>query len=174
MYAERAATGQASQSEEADLALWSQFAAAEDVAAFCAAWLSLQCLAIQSKAGSVRAAVVLWRQDDDSFAPAGVWPSPRHDVSHLATAARQSLAEGRGLCLRAEGDAANPAVQACIAYPVMHSGSACGVAVLDLQCASEPALQRAMRQLHWGAGWLENKAAQQGALRTDARFHQAT
>jgi multidrug resistance efflux pump len=170
MYADRAAIGSGPQEDDADVATWSQFATAGELNAFCAAWLALQCRGMESRGIPVRGAAVLWRQPDTSFAPAAVWPSARHDVSHLAGVARQSLAEGRGLCERGSADGG---LQACIAYPVVQSGTACGVAVLDLRPSSESQLQQAMRLLHWGAGWLENKARQQGAQVAEARLHQA-
>lgn len=172
MYADRAATGSSTLGDEADVALWSQFATAGEVPAFCSAWLALQCRAIVERSAEVRAGVVLWRQADDSFAPAALWPSPRHDVSHLATVARQSLAEGRGLCQRASDD--DGELRAAIAYPVVQAGSACGVVVLDVQVASELQLQLTMRLLHWGAGWLENKARQQGGVALENRLVRAS
>ncbi len=172
MYVERLASGPADQGDDAEAATWSQFAAAGDTPAFCSAWLSLQCRSIEAREGRVRAAVVLWRQSDDSFAPAAVWPSARHDVSHLATAARQSLTEGRGLCLRDADQGGSP--RALVSYPVMHGGSARGVAVIDVDIVSEAQLQRAMRLLHWGAGWLESRAVQQGVLSAEAQSRQAS
>lgn len=166
MYADRAAVGSNPERDDTDVATWSQFAGASELPAFCSAWLVLQCQSIESRGAQVRGAAVLWRQPDGSFAPAAVWPSPRHDVSHLAGVARKSLSESRGLCERSEDGA-------CIAYPVVQSAVPAGVAVLDLQFTSEAQLQLAMRMLHWGAGWLENRARQQGALAAEAQLDRA-
>lgn len=135
--------------------LWAAFADAADDAEFCAAWLALQCRLIPS----VRAGVVLIERDGASFAPAAIWPDPRRDVTHLRRAAEKALAERRGVVLRPDDDAPGSNTRALgvhIAYPIEVGAQLYGVIVLDAAPRPESELQAALRQLHWGAGWLES------------------
>lgn len=136
-------------------AAWAQFASAQDIAAFCDGWLRLQCAMLKSVGCEPLVAVVIWQTPAGSFGPLALWPTPRSEVGHLGETARRSLGERRGLCER--GAAGGP-LTAQVAYPAVVDGQAWGVAVIELQAPGEAALQRALQQLHWGAGWLESRA----------------
>ena len=136
--------GAASQTVEAQ---WGDFVAAQDAAAFCRSWLSLQCLQVNQ----VRAALLLLEQGGGTFVPAGVWPSDQTDVTYLATGAQQCLGERRGLIQRGQ-----PGAVVVVAYPVEIDGRLHGAVVLDVAERPGDALQTVLRQLHWGAGWLES------------------
>jgi RND family efflux transporter MFP subunit len=105
----------------------------------------------------VLAALLLLRGEDDAYVPAAVWPEPRHDVSHLAGAAEQSLRRRRGLVigLDAAERAQLPAGRVHVAFPLELETQLMGVVVLELLARPEPLLQGVLRQLLWGAGWLE-------------------
>jgi RND family efflux transporter MFP subunit len=129
-------------------ALWAGLTTSAGVSQLCQSWLALQCRTLDAKAG-----LVLWRQPDASFAPVAVWPTPTQDVTYLAPAARQALAEQRGLFLRAQVQG-----RVYVAYPLgANDGAMVAVAVLDLLIESDEQLQRAMQGLHWGAGWLQSR-----------------
>jgi RND family efflux transporter MFP subunit len=129
-------------------ALWAGLTTSAGLSQLCQSWLALQCRTLDARAG-----LVLWRQDDASFAPVAVWPAPTHDVTYLAPAARQALAEQRGLFVRAQVQG-----RVHVAYPLGSSdGAMVAVAVLDLFVETDEQLQRAMQGLHWGAGWLQSR-----------------
>ena len=139
---------------------WAQFASAQELGAFCDAWLRLQCAALTSAGCEPVSAVVIWQIPSGGYAPVALWPTARSDVSHLGATARKSLGERRGLCERRPlaGRTDNGVVHAEAAYPALVDGDAVGVAVIELEAATEAALQRALQQMHWGAGWLESRA----------------
>lgn len=142
------------QRTELDLA-WRQFGAAHSPEEFCRSWLALQCHII----GEVNdAVVVLQRPGGESFAPLAFWPDGRRDHSALAEVTERALREGRGLVQPREASTvsavpARPHYQ--LAYPVRLDSRVRGVVALDIDWREESRLQAAMRQLQWGAGWLE-------------------
>ena len=152
-----AALGSGSAGQTAD-ALWGDFVAAGNAAEFCRSWLALQC----AQVGEVRAALLLLEQGSSTFVPAGVWPSDQTDVTYLAGVAQQCLGERRGLVQRGQ-----PGALVVVAYPVDIDGRLHGAVVLDVAERPDAALQTVLRQLHWGAGWLESlflrRAAEEGA-----------
>jgi biotin carboxyl carrier protein len=136
--------------------VWRHFGAASTPEDFCRSWLALQCHYI---AGVHDGVVVLQRPGSETFAPLAFWPEGRRDRSHLTEITERALREGRGLVQpRLEGAAGEGAEQQTvyqIAYPVRVDGNVRGVIGLDLAWRDEVQLQATMRQLQWGAGWLE-------------------
>jgi RND family efflux transporter MFP subunit len=131
---------------ELDVA-WRRFARAAAPEEFCQAWLELQCRVI---GGVIDAAVVLQKPGIETFAPLAFWPEARRERGHLTQAIERALREGRGLVEPRGTRAAY-----VIAYPVRIDGKARGVVGLELGARDEGELQAAMRQLQWGAAWLE-------------------
>ena len=133
--------------------LWTSFAEASTVEAFCQSWLALQCRMM----GGVRAGMVLLGPADRGpFRPVATWPEGRRNLKHLTKTAERTLADRRGLVLRgepAEGETHNGHYE--IGYPIEARGALHGAAVLEVTPKSEDKLQGMMRQLHWGAAWLE-------------------
>jgi RND family efflux transporter MFP subunit len=133
--------------------LWTSFAEAATLEAFCRSWLALQCRMM----GGVRAGMVLLGPADRGpFRPVATWPESRRNLKHLTKTAERTLAERRGLVSHgetAEGDAESGYYE--IGYPIEARGSLHGAAVLEVTQKSEGKLQGMMRQLHWGAAWLE-------------------
>lgn len=130
------------QTEEA--ALWSAFAGAKQASEFCSAWLAIQCRAVPEAV----AGLLLLQEGRARFTPAAIWPDRARDVTHLARTAQQALAERKGVV--------TPGRDGCseVAYPLEVDGQVQGAVVIELRAAGA-ALQAALRQLHWGAGWLE-------------------
>ncbi len=108
---------------------------------------------------AVRSALVLLGPPDRGpFTPAAVWPNPEFNVSHLTGAAERALRERRGLFIqgspgstRDERDPENPQ----IAYPIEVSGKIHGAVILEIDPRMQKDAQGLMRQVHWGAAWLE-------------------
>ncbi|MGQ9647140.1 MAG: efflux RND transporter periplasmic adaptor subunit [Thermodesulfobacteriota bacterium] len=143
------------QGSDFDQDLWLQFAEATTPKSFCQSWLSLQCHMLKD----VRSALVLLGiPDQGPFTPAAVWPKPGFDVRHLTGAAERALRERRGLLLKPESAPPEENLvieRQHIAYPIEVSGKLHGVVVLEVDERSGYELQTTMRQLHWGASWLE-------------------
>lgn len=134
---------------------WRLFGSASNPEEFCQHWLALQCHTI----GSVNdAVVVLQKPGTEAFAPLAFWPEGRRDRSHLAEVTERVLREGRGLVQPRAGGGPSPLPDQPnyqIAYPVRLDGQVRGVVGMDVAWREEAQLQAAMRQLQWGAGWLE-------------------
>lgn len=129
--------------------LWRRFAEANTPQVFYESWLVLQCNMLKG----VRCALLLLGPSDTGpFAPAAVFPDPSYNVTHLAPTAERALKERRGLMTAAsDGDSDLHHV----AYPIDVSGKIHGAVVLEVKGLSPIEVQTVMRQLHWGAAWLE-------------------
>jgi len=144
-----------SQRSDPDQALWLDFARATTPDTYCQSWLSLQCRLL----GGVRCALVLLGPADRGpFTPAAVWPHPTFNVTHLTGAAERALRERRGLLLKNDHtdnpDTSTPQTYH-IAYPIEASGTLRGAVIVEVGLRPTHDLQAIMRQLHWGAAWLE-------------------
>jgi RND family efflux transporter MFP subunit len=144
-----------SSGSDAESLLWRQFAEATTPKAFCQSWLPLQCRMLKG----VRCAMaLLGPADRGPFTPVAVWPDSRINMNHLTGAAERALKERRGLLL--EGDSTpvdeNSFPQSYhVAYPVEVSGKLHGVVVLEVEQYPRDEVQAILRNLHWGAAWLE-------------------
>ncbi len=133
--------------------LWQRFAEASTPKQFCESWLHLQCSLLP---GTLSALLLLGTPDTGPFTPAAVFPDVNHDVTHLTSAAERALKERRGVVIR-NGAESHPAGSAAyqIAYPLEMSGKLHGVIVLETKDLPPELVQTVMRQLHWGAAWME-------------------
>jgi RND family efflux transporter MFP subunit len=134
--------------------LWTEFAGAATVESFCRSWLALQCRTL----GGVEAGLVLvGPADRGPFRPLAAWPHSRRHPKHLTKTAERTLSERRGLLVRSEteGVAASGSDRWEIGYPIEARGALHGAVVLEVGPRPEPRLKATMRQLHWGAVWLE-------------------
>jgi len=152
-------------------ALWAQFSEATTAEAFCRSWLTLQCRIIEGVTGAL---VLLGPADRGPFTPAAVWPNPRRSMKPLTPAAERALTERRGLLSRREAGGPD-GDRYDVAYPIEVGGQLHGVVVLEVVPRPEGELQEVLRQLHWGAAWLEvlfrreqqaHDAAEKDRLRT--------
>ena len=135
-----------------DHLLWTSFAEASTVEAFCQSWLALQCRMM----GGVRAGVVLLGPvDRGPYRPVATWPDGRRNLKHLTKTAERTIADRRGLVLRCDQAEGGTHDHYEIGYPLEVRGALHGATVIELIPKSEAALQGMMRQLHWGAAWLE-------------------
>ncbi|CUS37541.1 conserved hypothetical protein [Candidatus Nitrospira nitrosa] len=136
-----------------DDALWTAFAKATTVDAFCRSWLALQCRMIES----VRAGMVLFGPADRGpFSPVAIWPEGLQHLTQLTHTAERTLAERRRLVVcgaSAEDGTLNGSCE--IGYPIEVGGSLHGAVVLEVASRSGSELQGLMRRLQWGAAWLE-------------------
>jgi multidrug resistance efflux pump len=154
----------------ADSQAWAAFASASSRDGFCRAWLGLQC----SMVADVAAGLLLLKQDD-AYVPAAVWPDARRDLRYLAGAAEQALAQRRGMLIGLDPAerAQMPAGRVYVAFPIEADAAVMGAVVLDLFARPEPLLQGVLRQLLWGAGWLEALLRRAQSRRDAARMERA-
>ncbi|MDF1590604.1 MAG: efflux RND transporter periplasmic adaptor subunit [Desulfobacterales bacterium] len=143
------------QETDPDRPLWRQFAEAVSPKEFCQSWLPLQCRILK---GVRCAMVLLGNADQGPYSPVAVWPDAKLSMVHLTGAAQRALKERRGLLL--ESDSAAQAENILpesyhVAYPIEVSKKLHGVVVLEIEQHSNLEIQAVMRQLHWGAAWLE-------------------
>jgi len=91
-----------------------------------------------------------------SYTPVALWPDARRDLSHLTGAAERALSERRGVITgmqSADGPVAPGTLH--VAFPVEIDDEIPGAVVLELRTRGQAELQEVLRQLLWGAGWLE-------------------
>lgn len=145
--------------------LWRQFSETTHPKTFLQSWLSLQCRLLK---GIRSAMVLLGTPDRGPFTPVAIWPTPNFNVKHLVGAAESALRERRGLLigndsihLPENAVVAHPQV----AYPFEVSGKIHGVVVLEIDQRPDHDVQIIMRQLHWGAAWLEVMLRRADALK---------
>src|SRR5262245_16569084 len=110
------------------------------------------------------AAVFAASSEGARLSPTASWPDGRRPPAHLVEAAERAVAERRGVVLkRYAADAAGLDRDRCdVAYPIQAKGEVSGVVALDLAPRPEDDLEAVLRQLQWGAGWLELLAQRQG------------
>ena len=140
---------------EQDSGLWARFAHAASIESFCTSWLELQCRVI----GPVEAGMILLGPADRGpFRPVTTWPVKGHFLTHLSKTAEKTLKERQVVVMRG-GDGLVSTESGIGRYAIGHPIEACGVihgaAVIEVVSNSEANLQAMMRQLHWGAAWLE-------------------
>lgn len=148
------ATGEGHGSDP-ERAFWRQFAEATTPKAFCQSWLPLQCRLLK---GVRCAMVLLGNPDRGPFTPVAVWPDAKLSMDHLTGAAEQALKERRGLLLEGQSTTDPEALVPetyHVAYPIEVSNKIHGVVVLEVEQHLRHEVQAIMRQLHWGAAWLE-------------------
>jgi hypothetical protein len=144
--------------------LWRAFREAEEPGAFYAGWLGLQCVWI----GGVQRALVLARTAaSEALTPVATWPAGEAPGAYLAKAAEKALAEKRALALQLEPQSGgDDASRTCIAQPIEvpldADAEPCGVVVIDLSPRPPVELEHALRQLSWGAAWLQLATLQEG------------
>jgi len=138
--------------DEADL--WSDFAEATTLGAFCRSWLALQATMIDG----VRAGMVLAGPPDRGpFRPVACWPDFPRDLNYLTTTAQNALTTRRGVVVTPDMLESSEEDAHCeVAYPLEVGKELHGAIILDVAPKPLPELQQILRQVHWGAGWLES------------------
>lgn len=133
--------------------LWRQFGEATSAEAFARTWLALQCRMIPG----VTAAVLVLKDGESRFAPAAFWPEGRRARQHLAQVAERALQERRSVVVavpQPDGDT-TARLRYDVAHPIEAEGELQGVVAIDVASRSERDVQPVVRQLQWGAAWLE-------------------
>lgn len=135
--------GQVPIPERASGDYWDALIGAKSAEQLCAAWLPIVCALIPE----ARCGLLLLKDRDGSFVPAATWPDGA-DLVHLRGVAEETLNSRRGTVNRDRADST------IIGYPLSDGDDLLGAVIVDLPPAGVDAVTQAMRQLHWGAGWL--------------------
>lgn len=131
-----------------DQALWKQFREAGSVEAFARAWLALQCRFVKGASAGV---VVLGEPDQGPFSPAAYWPDENAASAELSAAAEMAMKERRGVVR----DSSDSRAASSVAFPLSIDDHLFGVVAVELAAGSSGRLRDVMRQLQWGAAWME-------------------
>jgi RND family efflux transporter MFP subunit len=129
-------------------ALWKRFRSARDPQTFLQAWLGLLCRFLDDRATGV---VVLGEADVGPFSPVAFWPEEGADTGRLSLAAERAMAERQGVVVDPNADGADGS---SVAYPFIFDEQLHGVVAVSLP-GGKGQLSAVMRQLQWGAGWVE-------------------
>lgn len=148
--------------------LWAAFATAGSTEALCRSWLALQCRAL----GGVDAAMLLLATPGGPFQPAAMWPDASQDLSFLKAAAEACVATGAPVVRRPPHDGGAPGIH--VAYPFLADADhPAGAVVLQFAVRPEDQVRKALRELHWGVGWLEAQTMRDRIGRERARVEKA-
>ncbi|MGX9354812.1 HlyD family efflux transporter periplasmic adaptor subunit [Roseobacteraceae bacterium S113] len=146
--------------------LWAAFVNAKDERAFLTTWLAvLTDRVAEARCGALLSADMAV----GAYVPVAVVPDPRRDMSAFGVIAEKTLRTGRPATSRdGEGNVTLAAVP--VRAPARGPGAADagGIAfiiVLELVEASSEAIQAALRDMYWAAGWLAAQIAN-GAAET--------
>lgn len=123
---------------------WAEFAGAQSPAAFCRAWLAIQCRAIDG----ARAGLLLTEQAERSYLPAARWPDALNDFARLGEVAQRCIAARSALVEPGYADSL------MLGQPVEADQRVVAAVVVELATRGDDQLRRIMQQLRWGSGWL--------------------
>lgn len=169
------AQAEASQAK-ADAASWDQFSSSSTTAEFCTSWLAILCSQIHRISGAL---LVLGPDPQGAYSAAAVWPDAARNMQYLGAAAEKALNERRGFVERVFKERRQSSARVLserraivqtrvagqpssyVGYPIEVSGILYGAVILDIENVSEPQLQHALRQVHWGSAWLIDRFRQQ-------------
>lgn len=133
-----------------EAAAWARFTAAQDSSEFCASWLAILCAQVDHVSAAL---LLLAGGQAGAYGAAAVWPDPTRNVQYLGVVAQRALTERRGVVVAAtDGGGAVPATH--VAYPIEVDEVLYGAVVLDVPPCSDGEMQRVLRLVHWGTGWL--------------------
>jgi multidrug resistance efflux pump len=145
---------------------WREFVAARTPEEFYRSWLALQCEMIPGVRSGL---VVAGASGSGRFVPVAVWPEGQA-IQHLAQVAERALAERRGLVLRGAREVPASGVvddRVDVGFPIEIDGRLHGVVAIDVAVGAGLDMPAVLRQLQWGAGWLEVLVHRIAALRVD-------
>jgi len=135
-------------------ALWKQIVDAETPRDIASAWLSLQCKMIPN---TLQGVVVLGDPDGESFSAVAYWPigiEKQGGAPDLIATAEKALAKRSGIV---QGKSLGENKKHCdLAYPFIIDDQIHGVVAIEIESLPKSGLREVMRQLQWGASWMEN------------------
>jgi multidrug resistance efflux pump len=149
--------------EGGDADLWRRLSEAASAEEFCAAWLAIQAGLL----GGVTAGAVFLRQAGGvPPVPAALWPAEFRDPGRFRHVVGRAVHERRGVVVRSDADEESPAtgeLRLRLAFPVRLEDRVHSVVALDITPRPQAELAAALRQLQWGAAWLQKWGLEQDA-----------
>jgi RND family efflux transporter MFP subunit len=135
-----------------DQVLWTLLLGETALAPFARAWLGLLCRILP---GAERAVVVL--PQDGALVPLARWPDGDQGSAQLAHVAELALSEARGVVSRARapGGRVDAAGATHLGFPLLIDDAPQGVVAVECEGLTDATVRAAMRQLQWGAAWIE-------------------
>jgi multidrug efflux pump subunit AcrA (membrane-fusion protein) len=117
------------------------------------AWLSIQCTLVRDVR---RAVLFLATGGPGGFAAVSTWPK-RNDApaGNLLSVSEQALREGRDIAYVQDAVQQPELARLHLAHAIVDDKRVLGAIALDLLPRSEPERAAALRQLRWGAVWIE-------------------
>ena len=149
-----------------DQVFWSVLSAETELAPFTRAWLALLCRML---AGAERAVLVL--RQNGTLAPLARWPDGDPGSAGLNRVAELALTEDRGVVSRPR-TRPGESLASHLAFPLAWDGEVQGVLAVECTGISEAALREVMRQLQWGAAWIELRERRVRAADDASRLRQ--
>jgi multidrug resistance efflux pump len=128
-------------------ALWQSFAAARDAEDFAQSWLALQCAQV---AGATAGAVIMGPAGSGPFSPLAIWPADKPPSLDLTAAVDAAMRNRQPAVVGAPAGE----IARAVAQPILIDGELHGAVALAIAPKGAAAAE-ALRQLHWGAGWIE-------------------
>jgi multidrug efflux pump subunit AcrA (membrane-fusion protein) len=170
-----------------DQVLWSVLATETAPAPFARAWLALQCRMLP---GVARAVLVL--RQNGALTPMARWPEGDVGSAQLAHVAELALTERRGVVSRPHGRGQGnttglapgqghapgfgPRIDdgraSHLGLPLKFDGEDQGVVAVECEGITDATLRDAMRQLQWGASWIELRQRRGQATADAVRLRQ--
>lgn len=136
-----------------DQALWKQLNESTTQLEFVRAWLTLQCRMIPHVE---RGVAVLEEAENGTFTPVAFWPDETAGTPDLAAVVELALHERRGVVRGAGAPESSVASDGYFAaYPFVVGEHLYGGICVEIEKAAKAQLRTIMRQLQWGASWIE-------------------
>lgn len=138
----------------ADPAQWKRLNSADTPKEFADAWLTLQCSHIL---GVIRSVVVLGDPATRTYSPAAFWPDKGNNLN-LAGVVEMAMEKRKGVVrnpAQANGKPPSSPQYCYVAYPFLVDDDLYGAVGLEITVRDEDKLRAVMRQLQWGAVWIE-------------------
>lgn len=136
-----------------DQALWSQLQNPVDIDAFGSAWLALLAQNIRGVRSGV---LVLIDGVDRQLRPVASWPRGWTPTAPVISAAEAAIAERGGVARAAQLEESGASPDRCqLSYPILIDGTPAGVVALELDIRPRREITLALRQMQWGAAWVE-------------------
>jgi multidrug resistance efflux pump len=119
-------------------------------------WLALQSGLIDSAFASV----LIVRQSNNDFKPVAIWPEFNKAIERLTDLVEQVVTEGTGLVIelgQVESNGISVAQKHLfgVAYPISINEEIHAVIAIAVNLVSDTELPPIMKQLQWGASWIE-------------------
>lgn len=141
-----------------DHAIWNNMQSADSINLFSKFWLELQCCQIEA----IVNAMVIFAEDDEpetDYAIANYWPEGSQGSLGLTAVCDLVFSQKRGVVRQAgqkKVSQGNPDEMCHVGFPFLIDGRVVGVVAVELVTEAETILRTTMRQLQWGANWVEN------------------